>query len=93
MFVLELAFDDNPERLAHRGVHREHIRVAAEQGAVLGGGPYSDEMGAMVVLTAATRAEAEAFVADDPYYSAPGVTVVSLREWNVVTRHSAIASL
>ncbi len=93
MFALQLAFDDNPERLTYRAAHREHILAAAEQGAVLGGGPYADGRGALVILTAATRAEADAFVADDPYYSAPGVTVVSLREWDVVTRHPAIASL
>lgn len=93
MFVLELSFDDNPERLTYRAERRGHILAAAEQGTVLGGGPYADELGALVILTAATQAEADAFVADDPYYSAPGVTVVSLREWNVVTRHSAIASL
>lgn len=93
MFVLELAFDDNPERLNYRTAHREHIRAAAERGDVLAGGPYADEAGAMVVLTASTLAQAQAFVAEDPYYSAPGVTVVSLREWNVVTRHAAIAEL
>jgi hypothetical protein len=24
-------------------------------------------------------------LADDPYYSAPGVTIAGVREWNVVT--------
>ena len=93
MFVLELAFDDNPERLDYRTAHRELIRGAAERGEVLGGGPFADETGALVILTAATKEEAEAFVADDPYYSAPGVTVVSLRDWNLVTRHPSLAEL
>lgn len=93
MFILEMTYDDNPERLEYRAVHRQHIRAAAERGEVLGGGPFADETGALVVLMAATREEADAFVAADPYYRAPGVTVTALREWNMVTRHPSIATL
>jgi hypothetical protein len=36
------------------------------------------------------RAAIDEIVADDPYYSGPGVTVASVQEWNPVTRHPAL---
>ena len=39
------------------------------------------------------RDELDAILAADPYYSAPGVTVAGVHEWNPVTRHPALADL
>lgn len=85
MFALELAFDGTPHRLALRPGHRDLMHSLNEAGKVIGSGPWADDSGALVVLDVATRAEADEIVAADPYFSAPGVTVVSLREWKPVT--------
>lgn len=93
MFVLELAFDDNPARLAARPAHRERLGVLNAEGRVLACGPWADESGALLVFAVDSLAEAEAIIAADDYYRAPGVTVVSLRQWEAVTRAPAIAEL
>ena len=84
MFLLELAFDDNPERLNHRPAHRDLLAGLKARGLVAMAGPYADESGALLIFDVATVEEFEALVAADPYYRAPGVTVAAKREWNPV---------
>jgi uncharacterized protein len=84
MFLLELAFDGNPERLDHRPAHRELLAGLKQQGKVALAGPYADESGALLVFDVATEAEFEELVAADPYYRAPGVTIAAKRKWNLV---------
>jgi uncharacterized protein YciI len=86
MFMLELSFDDNPERLKHRPAHRELLAGLKERGLVAMAGPYADESGALLIFDVATADELEAIVESDPYYRAPGVTVAAKREWNPVVR-------
>jgi uncharacterized protein YciI len=86
MFLLELSFDDNPERLEHRPAHRELLVSLKERGVVAMAGPYADESGALLIFDVATVEEFEAIVAADPYYRAPGVTIAAKREWNPVVR-------
>ncbi|MCP3800158.1 hypothetical protein NLX83_12905 [Allokutzneria sp. A3M-2-11 16] len=43
-------------------------------------GPWPDDSGALLVFRA-DRAGVDAIMADDPYYTTPGVTVVALRRW------------
>jgi hypothetical protein len=41
---------------------------------------FSDESGALLLFRVDSQAEADEIVAADPYYSGPGVRVVSLKE-------------
>jgi len=85
MFAVELAFTDDPARLDGRPAHRERLDALRAVGKVLAAGPFADESGALLVFRVDTREEAEDIVASDPYYSGPGVSVVTLREWTVIT--------
>jgi uncharacterized protein len=85
MYALELSFSDDPARLEGRPAHRERLSALREEGKLLAAGPYADESGALLLFRVDTAAEADAIVAADPYYSGPGVTVVSLKEWHPVT--------
>jgi uncharacterized protein YciI len=85
MYALELSFSDDPARLEGRPAHRERLAALRDEGKLLAAGPYVDESGALLLYRVDTRAQAEAIVADDPYCSGPGVTVVSLKEWHPVT--------
>ena len=93
MYALQLAFTDDPARLQGRPAHRERLAALTQQGKVLAAGPWADESGALLVLAVDTAEEARAIVDADPYYTGPGVRVVSLQEWSCVTRHPAIAEL
>ena len=83
--------------------HRAH--VAAWWVEVFGGPTtYTDELGGYEAMLAHHRGlgitSEQRFhfaslmsLAADPYYSAPGVTIVGVHEWYPVTRHEAINGL
>lgn len=81
MFVLELAFDDNPERLAARPAHRDRLVRLHDEGAVRMAGPFADESGSLVIFDVPDSASCAALIDDDPYYQTPGVTIVRQTEW------------
>jgi uncharacterized protein YciI len=93
MYVVQLAFSDDPARLEHRPGHRERLARLADEGRLLAAGPWSDESGSLLVFLVDQRDDVDAILAADPYYSARGVTVAGVHEWNAVIRHPAVAEL
>jgi uncharacterized protein YciI len=93
MYAVQLAFSDDPARLDHRPAHRERLAALAAGGRLLAAGPWAEDSGALLVFLTTSRAELDEIMAGDPYYSAPGVEVIGVREWNPVTRHPALADL
>ncbi|MEU5566762.1 YciI family protein [Micromonospora musae] len=83
MICVELTFTDDPRRLEARPAHRERLHALYEAGEVLASGPWADDSGALLVFTV-DRARAEQILAEDPYYTTPGVEVTSVREWSPV---------
>lgn len=81
MYVIELSFDDDPRRLAARPAHRKRLAALHEAGRLVLAGPWADDSGALLVF----RDDPAVELADDPYYSTPGVTVLGVREWRPVT--------
>jgi uncharacterized protein len=84
MHIVELAFDDDPRRLDARPAHRERLQRLHADGQLVLAGPYADDSGALLVFDVATAADLDAVLDADPYYRAPGVTVVRRQEWNPV---------
>jgi uncharacterized protein len=93
MYAVQLAFSENASRLALRPAHRERLAAHAAEGRLLAAGPWSDDSGALIVFVVDSREALDEILAADPYYSAPGVTVSSIQEWNPVTRHEALDRL
>jgi uncharacterized protein len=93
MYAVQLAFSDDPARLELRPAHRERLAAHAAAGRLLAAGPWSDDSGALLVFLVGDRTALDVLLAEDPYYSAAGVTVASIEEWNPVTRHPALADL
>ena len=92
MYAVQLAFSDDTARLALRPAHRERLAALAAEGKLLAGGPWSDDSGALLVFMIDSRDELDALLAEDPYYTAGGVTT-TVREWDTVTRHRALDGL
>jgi hypothetical protein len=90
---VQLTFSDDSRRLALRPGHRERLAGLAADGRLLAAGPWSDDTGALLVFTVDSREALDEIFAADPYYTAPGVTVSSVEEWNPVTRHHALDGL
>lgn len=77
MITVELAFDDDPRRLAARPAHRQRLVELHERGMLVLAGPWADDSGALLVFDA-DRSEVDRELAADPYYAT--VRVVALRE-------------
>jgi uncharacterized protein YciI len=93
MYAVQLAFSDDTARLGLRPGHRETLAGLAADRRLLAAGPWSDDSGALLVFLVESRAELDEILAADPYYSAPGVTITSVQEWNPVTHHHALDDL
>lgn len=81
MWIVELAFNGGPERLAARGAHREKLDELHAKGLVRMAGPLDGDSGAVLVFDTADRVELDGILAADPYFSTTGVVVESVREW------------
>ena len=86
MFVVELAFDDNPERLGARPAHRERLQALHGTGRLVMAGPFADDSGALLVFDVADAGVLQELLGADPYFRTPGVTVVGQREWSPFLR-------
>ena len=82
--VVELEFGPEPERLAFRPGHREKLAALHAEGRVVMAGPFVDESGALLVFAVESEEALDAVLADDPYYTAPGTTVVRRQPWNAL---------
>lgn len=86
MFVVELTFTDDPARLAARPAHRERLRELHADGVLVMSGPFADDSGALLIFDVDDPAALDRILADDPYYSAPGVTVARRQPWSPIFR-------
>lgn len=86
MFVVELTFTDDPARLAARPAHRERLRQLHADGVLVMSGPFSDDSGALLIFDVDDPAAMDRILADDPYYSTPGVTVSRRQPWSPIIR-------
>ena len=86
MYLLELAFQDTPDRLAARPAHRERLKVLHAAGQLVMAGPFADDSGALLVFDVADAAELGALIDADPYYTTAGVTIARQREWAPIVR-------
>ena len=93
MYAVQLAFSDDTARLGLRPGHRE--RSPSWRPTVDSWPPGRGRTTAARCWSSwstLVRSSTQ-ILAADPYYSAPGVTITSVQEWNPVTRHHALDGL
>jgi hypothetical protein len=83
-YVVHLAFDGDPRRLAARPAHREHLRRLKEEGRLVTAGPWADDSGALHVYEVRDEAELREILRRDPYTEAGGCEIVLLKEWTPI---------
>ena len=83
MHVLELAFAHDERRLAARPAHRERLDRLHAEGRLVIAGPWDDNSGALLIFRTDEHGMRE-ILAADPYYTTPGVAVVSCRRWRPI---------
>lgn len=80
MICVELAFTGDPRRLEARAAHRQHLAELHQRGVLAAAGPWDDDSGALLIFRL-DEPGARAEIDTDPYYTAPGVRIVSIRSW------------
>ena len=86
-FAVQLLFDrDEDARLEVRPRHRDYLAELSGEGKLQLAGPLGDGDGALLVYDVADRAEVDAILAKDPYFSGgePVASVVSVRQWDLL---------
>lgn len=83
MFVVELEFDDDERRSAHRPAHRDRLVHLHEAGLLVLAGPWAGDIGALLIFDT-DQAGVDQILADDPFYRAPGVVLKAVREWHPI---------
>jgi uncharacterized protein len=84
MWIIELALEPTPERIAARPAHRQLLTELHGRGALRMAGPFPDDSGAVLVFDVPDRAALDEIVAGDAYYRTPGVTVRRVQEWSPI---------
>jgi uncharacterized protein YciI len=82
MWIVELSFTDEPERLRARPAHRDRLVDLRRSGVVRMAGPLADDTGAVIVLDVVDRHAVDAILAADSYFTTHGVTIASIRKWS-----------
>ncbi|MCC6465044.1 MAG: GTP cyclohydrolase [Planctomycetes bacterium] len=89
LFVITIEYTRPlPEIEAATPDHRAYLRAAFEQGRLFASGPFVPRTGGMLLIKAADAAEAQAFVAGDPFQRR-GLASYGVREWNPVINREA----
>lgn len=83
MICIELSFNTDPARLEARPAHRRRLQDQYAQGVLVAAGPWDDDSGALLVFDI-EPGEVETILSADPYFTTPGVKVVSVRTWRPV---------
>lgn len=81
MWIVELDFSDEPDRLAARPAHRQLLTALHAEGIVRMAGPITDDSGALIVFDVPDRSTLDRLLAEDEYFRIPGVRVAAVREW------------
>ena len=84
-YAVLTTYDDREIRDRVRPSHREFLQRQLERGALVSGGPFVDDSGALVVYEAESPEALQAILDQDPYSQNPGcLGSVTIREWNRV---------
>jgi uncharacterized protein YciI len=86
VFVVELTLTDDPARLAARPAHRQRLAQLHADGVLVMSGPFADDSGALLIFDIDDPDELDRILAEDPYYSAPGVRIVRRQPWSPILR-------
>ncbi|MGA5066212.1 LuxR C-terminal-related transcriptional regulator [Streptomyces exfoliatus] len=93
-FVVELVFRGNEtDRLSFGEAHRTYWKRMAAHGILLGGGPWRDGSGELLVCEARDRRALLRVLYADPYAQAHLIGEVRVREWNATMGQAVLAGL
>lgn len=83
-YVVETTYTTDRDRLlAVRPLHRDYLARLADEGRVLAGGPFADDVSGIAVYAVADAAELDRLLAEDPYTTERIAAARVVREWRI----------
>jgi hypothetical protein len=73
-----------------RPVHRQYLTGLLEKGQLVGGGPFMDDYGALIIYEAESPEAAEALIKADPFHAAGIFVRWTVRPWKMVFANPAL---
>ncbi|MFE9851534.1 LuxR C-terminal-related transcriptional regulator [Streptomyces sp. NPDC005576] len=93
-FIVEMEFREGEGARVRVGeAHRSYWKRMAERGILLGGGPWRDGSGELLLCEARDRASLLRIVYSSPYVQAQIATGIKIREWDADMGHVVLAAL
>jgi hypothetical protein len=84
-FAVIVDYDPNNPKLADvRPVHRQYLAELREKGKLAISGPFTEGGGALIVLEADSKEEAEAILQADPFTTSGVFLSHVIRPWNPI---------
>jgi uncharacterized protein YciI len=84
-FAVIADYDPNDPKLAEiRPVHRKYLTGLLEKGNLAISGPFTENGGALIVLEAGSKDEAEALMKADPFVQTGVFTSYAIHPWNPI---------
>ncbi|AEE45983.1 YciI family protein [Cellulomonas fimi] len=85
-YAVRYTYDERTDvRDTFRPEHRAYLSTLADEGRLLGSGPFADgEPGALLVFRADDRDALDALLAADPFAREGVVAVTDVRQWDLV---------
>ena len=85
IYAVLITYDDREVRDRVRPSHRAFLQEQLDRGALVSGGPFVDDSGALLVYEAESEAALKEILDQDPYVLNEGcLASVTVREWNRV---------
>jgi uncharacterized protein YciI len=85
IYLVQMTYDDRDVRDRVRPAHRAFLQEQLDRGALVSGGPFADDSGALLVYEAESEAALQAILEQDPYTQTEGcLESITIREWNRV---------
>ena len=92
IYAVLITYDDREVRDRVRPAHRAFLQEQLDRGALVSGGPFVDDSGALLVYEAESEAALQEIVDRDPYTQTEGcLGSIAIREWNRVFNRAQVA--
>ena len=83
-YVAEYVFTTDKRHLEVRPTHREYLARLQKEGRLALCGPWTSDIGGLLVFRADHEAEAREMVEQDPYSKAAVLSDIRITQWNPV---------
>jgi uncharacterized protein YciI len=93
IFAVLTTYDNRVVRDRVRPSHRAFLQEQLDRGALISGGPFADDSGALLLFEVESREALKEIIDQDPYTQTPScLESITVREWNRIFNRGQVLS-